>query len=207
MSASHRFWDRMAKRYARRPIPDEAVYQRKLAITRDYFHPGMSVLEIGCGSGMTAISHAPYVRHIHGVDGSGNMIEIARGKARDANATNVSFERMAFENFIAADESYDAVLALSVLHLLDDWRAAIGRIHRMLKPGGIFASNTVCIDDINAPLKLALRLGGKLGIIPRVQFISLHELIHELQVAGFAIDQRLQPGDARTVFLVARKTT
>lgn len=194
----------MARRYARRPIPDEAVYQRKLAITREYFRSDMHVLEIGCGSGMTAVSHAPFVQHIHGIDGSTKMIEIARDNAQDA-VSNASFEHVAAEDLAVDDENYDAVLALNVLHLLLDWREVVANIQRMLKPGGIFVSSTPCMGDSNRLLRLVLPLGAKLGVIPHVQFIAPDELILAFENAGFSIEQRWEPGEARTVFIVAKK--
>ena len=63
-----RFWDRIAKKYARTPVADEAAYQKKLDITHGYFRPDMRVLEFGCGTGSTAIAHAPFVKHIHAID-------------------------------------------------------------------------------------------------------------------------------------------
>lgn len=186
MPASNRFWDGMAKRYVRRPIPDEAVYQRKLALTREYLRPEMRVLEIGCGSGMTAVSHAPFVQHIHGIDGSANMIEIARGNARDAGVANASFEHIAAEDLAADEKSLDAVLALNVLHLLQDWRSVIADIQRILKPGGIFVSSTPCMGDGNNVLRLVLPLGAKLGIIPHVQFMTPNELVSTFERCGFS---------------------
>src|SRR5690606_20734051 len=114
MSISNRFWDRIAERYSRRPVPDEAVYREKLQITRQHLRPDMSVLEFGCGSGTTAISHAPFVRHIHGIDSSAKMIEIANSKAATAGVANASFEQVSIERYAAANESLDAILALSV---------------------------------------------------------------------------------------------
>ena len=40
----------------------------------------------------TAISHAPYVKHIHAIDISSKMIEIAHGKVDAEKVTNVTFE-------------------------------------------------------------------------------------------------------------------
>lgn len=205
MPAANRFWDRMAKSYSRKPVPDQAVYERKLAITRDFFHPGMDVLEIGCGSGLTAISHAPYVHHILGIDSSRNMIAIADENARRANVANTRFEQATVEAFAAGEEQFDAVLALSVLHLLDDWLEVIEKIHRMLKPGGVFVSSTACIADINPVLKLALRAGGKTGFIPTAQFIAPDELTQALQATGFTIKEHWQPDDGRTSFIVASR--
>ena len=36
---SAKFWDNVAERYSRRPVADEAAYQKKLAVTRGYFRP------------------------------------------------------------------------------------------------------------------------------------------------------------------------
>jgi hypothetical protein len=35
MRKSARFWDRIANRYEKKPVPDVGVYQKKLALTRD----------------------------------------------------------------------------------------------------------------------------------------------------------------------------
>ncbi|MDJ0945640.1 MAG: hypothetical protein QNJ30_19405 [Kiloniellales bacterium] len=45
MQQPSRFWDRIAERYSKRPVADEAAYQRKLEVTREYFRPEMEVLE------------------------------------------------------------------------------------------------------------------------------------------------------------------
>ena len=77
MAEQTKFWDKIADRYAKQPIADEAAYQKKLQVTRDYFRSDMEVLEIGCGTGSTAILHAPYVKHIRAIDFSTNMLAMA----------------------------------------------------------------------------------------------------------------------------------
>ena len=142
-----RFWDRLAQKYATDPISDEAAYQKKLEITRQHFTPDSDVLEFGCGTGMTAVSHAPHVKHIHATDLSGEMLEIARGRAVEAGVGNISFERVGFEDIDAAPGRFDVVLGLSILHLLEDRDAAIARVHSLLKPGGVFISSTACLGE------------------------------------------------------------
>ena len=85
MDQSAKFWDRIAKRYSKRPVADEAAYQKKLQVTREYILPDMEVLVLGCGTGSTAIAHAPYVKHILAIDISPKMIDIAQGKAEAKN--------------------------------------------------------------------------------------------------------------------------
>jgi hypothetical protein len=47
MDQSSKFWDKIAERYSKRPVADEAAYQKKLQVTREYFRQDMEVLEIG----------------------------------------------------------------------------------------------------------------------------------------------------------------
>ncbi len=200
-----RFWDRIAIRYERKPVPDEAVYQKKLDLTRQYFRPDTEVLEIGCGTGSTAIAHAPYVKHIRAVDFSSKMLEIARHKAAADGVTNVSFERANIDALQVADGALDVVLALSVLHLLDDRDRAIADIHRMLKPGGVFVSSTACLGNTMRWFKVVAPIGKRLGIIPLVKVFTVAELCDSLRAAGFELTHEWQPGKGKAVFIVARK--
>lgn len=207
MSQPALFWDRIADRYSRKPIADEAVYQEKLRVTQSYFRPDMDVLEFGCGTGSTAIVHAPYVKHIRAVDISSKMIAIARTRADAAKITNVTFEQSTIEALSVRDGSLDAVLGLSILHLLVDKEAAIAKVHAMLKPGGIFVSSTACLGDSMKFFKLIGPIGHFLGLIPLVRVFTTQELRDSLTDAGFTIDHEWQPGKSKGVFLVARKAT
>ncbi len=200
-----RFWDRIARRYARKPVPDEAVYQRKLEITRRYLRPDSEVLELGCGTGSTAIAHAPYVKHIRAIDFSAGMLEIAGRKAAAGGVWNVTFERADVSTVRATDGTVDAVLALSVLHLLEDRDAVIGEVHRMLAPGGVFVTSTACIGDTMGWFRLIAPAGRWLGLIPLVRVFTAGELRESLRAAGFELQQEWQPGKGKAVFIVARK--
>ena len=125
MKQTATFWDRIAERYSKRPISDEASYRRKLEITQSHLRPDMQVLEFGCGTGGTALIHAAYVEHIRVIDISSRMIEIARVKAVTQNVSNVSFEHLTLEDLGVEEGSFDAILGMSILHLLDDWQGAI----------------------------------------------------------------------------------
>jgi ubiquinone/menaquinone biosynthesis C-methylase UbiE len=62
ISVSARFWDLFAERYAKTPVANEVMYQKKLEATQRYFKSDMHVLEFGCGTGSTALVHAPFVK-------------------------------------------------------------------------------------------------------------------------------------------------
>ena len=205
MDQSAKFWDKIANRYSKRPIADEVAYQKKLHITREYFRPDMEVLEFGCGTGTTAISHAPYVKHIQAIDISSKMLEIAEGKADAKNVNNVTFKRAAIDGSGFADQSLDVVLGFSILHLLDNMDEVIGGVYKMLKPGGIFVSSTACIGDTMNFFKIVAPIGKFFRLMPLVKVFTRKELEDSLTDAGFEIDYQWQPGKGKAVFIVAKK--
>ena len=205
MNQSAKFWDKIAERYAKQPISDEAAYQKKLQVTQKYFKPDMEVLEFGCGTGSTAIVHAPYVKHIRAIDISSEMIKIAQGKAEARNINNVSFEQLTIEELNVADETFDLVLGLSILHLLENKEEAIAKVHKMLKPGGIFVTSTACLGDKMRWFKIVAPIGKFLGLIPLVKVFTTKELENSLTDGSFAIDYHWQPSQNKALFVVAKK--
>lgn len=205
MDQSVKFWDRIAERYSKNPIADEAAYQKKLQRTQQYFRPDMEVLELGYGTGSTAIIHAPYVKHIRAIDCSPNMIRIARSKAGEKNIDNITFEVSTIDELNMHDNSFDAVLALNLLHLLDNWEEIISRVHNVLKPGGVFVTSTACLNDSFKLLKIVASLGRFIGLMPTVKFFTSRELEECLVRSAFRIDYQWQPGKSRAVFIIAVK--
>jgi ubiquinone/menaquinone biosynthesis C-methylase UbiE len=202
---SSRFWDRIAERYAKRPVADEAAYQKKLRVTREYLQPNMEILEFGCGTGSTAIAHAPYVKHILAIDISSKMIAIARGKAEAENVENITFKITAIDKLDVAEQTLDAVLGLSILHLLDNKEDIIAKVHKMLKPGGIFVTSTACIGDTMKFFKVIAPIGKFFGLMPLVKVFTTKELEDSLTNASFAIYYQWQPSKGKSVFIVAKK--
>ncbi|MEM1435265.1 MAG: class I SAM-dependent methyltransferase [Pseudomonadota bacterium] len=205
MEHTARFWDRIAEGYAAKPVADQAAYERKLAITREYLHPEAEVLELGCGTGSTAIAHAPFAAHIRATDVSAKMIEIARAKAAAEGVDNIDFRVAAAATVGAADASLDAVLALSLLHLLEDWRAAIAAAFRALKPGGVLVTSTACMDDGFKLMRLVAPLGRRFGVLPTLSFFTRDELERAMTDAGFVIEQSWRPSRRKGLFVVAQK--
>ena len=200
-----KFWDKRAERYSKRDIADAESYQKKLDITREYLNTDSEVLEFGCGTGSTAISHAPYSGHILATDISSEMIEIARSRALENDVHNVTFERSSVDEFEAADESYDIVLGLNLLHLLEDMDAAIEKIYRILRPGGVFVSSTACITEMMPLFRLVAPLGKFLRLFPPVAVFSAKEFTSALTGAGFEIEHEWLPAKNAALFVVARK--
>lgn len=204
MDRTAKFWDRIAEGYSKRPVSDEPAYQKKLEITREYLNPDMELLEFGCGTGSTAIAHAPYVKHIQAVDISPNMIEIAKGKAEAQGVENVAFKRSTLDEVSVSDQSLDAVLGLNVLHLVNDKEGAIAKVYKMLKSGGVFVSSTVCLGDTKFRfLKYVAPVGRLIGL--NLKVFAAKELEDSLTDGGFEIDYEWRPAKGLAAFIVARK--
>ncbi|NCF20700.1 MAG: methyltransferase domain-containing protein [Haliea sp.] len=205
MKDQTKFWDWMAARYARQPVADEAIYQEKLTRTRQYFGQGCRVLECGCGTGSTAIAHAPHVGHIHATDISANMLAIAREKASAAGVSNISFEQADLRHSGGETANWDVILGMSILHLVPDMTGDITLVHSLLKPGGVFVSSSPCIADMSTFFRYVAPLFRWLPFLPSVTVFSRSELEDSLKNAGFVIETSWQPGDDKAVFIVARK--
>ena len=207
MTNPAKFWNKVASKYARDPIPDEAVYAEKLRLTREHLTSESRVCELACGTGSTAIAHAPFVKTIDALDISDAMLAIAKDKAKHAKTQNITFQTAGIEDFAAPHAHYDAVLAMSILHLLPDHRGAIVKCYDMLKSGGVFISSTPCLLDKLPLLRFVFPLGYWFRFLPYVKFFGHDDLRSDLRAAGFDIIHDWQPTSKKSwaVFMIAQK--
>lgn len=202
-----RFWNRFANRYAARPIKDTAAYEALLADVAGRLRPTDHVLEIGCGTGGTAIRLAPVVGTYRATDFSTEMIRIAREKMERANPApaNLRFDLASAET--AFDGSpFDAICAFNVLHLVEDLSGMLREIHHRLRPGGLLISKTWCFADLGRRPRLLFGVLKPLGLFPPARFLTEAQLRQMLQDAGFVlIDHRVFGTRPQNPYLVSRK--
>lgn len=204
MKTPEMFWDKIAPRYAKSKMRDVASCEKKLAKTQEYFKPDWQVFEFGCGTGSTAIVHAPYVDTILATDVSGKMLEIAQEKASAAGVTNIRFQRGALNDLALTPDIFHAVLGLNILHLLVDAETAVAKVHQVLKPGGIFVSSTGLLLDMKFYWRLVIPVAQRLGIAPTLRYFTKDSLILLLTQQGFVVDYQWQP-DKGSIFIIASK--
>lgn len=211
MRRQDEFWDKAARKYAADPIRDEASYRRTLKATAARLTPQDRVLEVGCGTGTTALRLAAGTGSYLGTDISAQMIAIANEKAADAMAENLAFRKAGVmeagqAELAAGAPPFDAVLAFNMLHMAEDLPATLAALRARLKTGGLLISKTVCLKSWGwymLPLIRAMQLVGK---APHVGFFSIAELDQAMVDAGFRIlEAELHPASRKARFLVAQK--
>ncbi len=205
MTRSQGLWNFMAPMYARQKIADQASYAYKLEQTQALFTPDMKVLEFGCGTGSTALIHAPHVAHITGIDYSYKMIDIAKGKAEGQD--NADFAVSTLEDWQSPDAAYDVVMGMNILHLLPDHRRALADAFRLLKPGGYLVTSTVCLGDMRGFLRHLLPIGSAIRIFPHLEHFTNVELQAEMGSAGFVIKENWKPEGGDAVLHICQKPT
>ncbi len=211
MTSSTRFWDKTARKYAASPIKDEDAYQKTLARTLEHLGPKDNVLELGCGTGSTALIMDGNVRSYLATDFAPGMIRIAdekleaektRGKLHDGLRFLTAD---VFSESVEAPEGYDAILGFNFLHLVENPEDLLARVHGLLKPGGLFISKTVCLADkawLFVPLIKAMQLVGKAPFVRVYSFASVEDMISR---TGFDIIETGTYPEPRSRFIVARK--
>ncbi|MEJ6396559.1 class I SAM-dependent methyltransferase [Yoonia sp. 208BN28-4] len=197
------FWNRAAPKYAKSKIGDQAAYQETLERMRNLLKPTDTVLEIGCGTGSTALQLADRVAQYHATDVSSGMINIARGKL-DGDHGNIRFDVAAAAEISGGP--YDAILALNLLHLVDDIDAVMQAIHAALAPGGLFIAKTALLKDGNWFIPKIIPIMQFFGKAPTVTSLSDSEFKEAFTRNGFDLVETLtQKGPAPRIFTVARK--
>lgn len=198
------FWDKAAPKYAKDPITDMDGYHKTLARMKDLLEPHHRVLEIGCGTGSTALELAPGVDRYIGTDISAEMINIANAKLGTDSPASLRFAVHDADDIPAAP--HDAILALNLLHLVPNLEVALDRIYEALPSGGLFIAKTGLLKDGAWFLPLLVPLMRAIGKAPFVRNLSQQEFLAMLTDAGFQVTETsLQSGTAPRLFTVARK--
>ncbi len=185
-----KFWNLISSKYAASPIADRSSYETKISRLKTYLTAEMSVLDIGCATGTQCGDIANNVRQVTGIDISSKLLAIAKQRMAERNLENIEFMQTTVfdETFQAA--SYDVVTAFFVMHFYEDIDVVFKRIHALLKPGGIFISETACLGDKGKFMGSLLRFAGHLGVLPMINLLTTQQLEESLKLTGFNIIEK-----------------
>ena len=101
---------------------------------------GLRVLEIGCGRGVGVeiLLRRLGARHVTAFDLDPAMVALARRRLAPHGPDRVTVLVASATSIPAAEASFDAVFDFGIIHHVPDWRAAVGEVGRVLRPGGRF---------------------------------------------------------------------
>jgi ubiquinone/menaquinone biosynthesis C-methylase UbiE len=130
-----------AEEYARKHRKIAGKFGREVAekLTPRGFQEGR-VLDAGCGFGATAIVLAQALprSEVVGIDLSDPLLELAIHEAQAAGlGGRVAFEKADVREIPYDDDSFDAVINLQMLHIVEDPVAMLNEIERVLAPDGL----------------------------------------------------------------------
>jgi demethylmenaquinone methyltransferase / 2-methoxy-6-polyprenyl-1,4-benzoquinol methylase len=151
-------------------------WYRRCALQRAGLETGMSVVDVGVGTGLVAREAARLVgdgKLVLGVDPSSGMIQNA------IVPPGVRLASGSAESIPAPDESVDFLSMGYALRHISDLAAAFREFGRVLKPGG-----RLCLLEITSPQGAAARLmlkGYMRGVVPVLaRCVARHRGVPEL---------------------------
>lgn len=124
---------------------------QQAAFVLPYLHPGMNLLDIGCGPGTitTGLARVVAPGSVIGIDLDSKHIEEAKSLAAEQSVTNINFQQGDALSLSFEDDTFDAVFENNVFtHLNRKSPKAAGEIFRIVKPGGFFAARDADVDYV-----------------------------------------------------------
>ena len=129
------FWDRVAGVY---DLFANHINRRAngalCAAVAEEIRPEDEVLECACGTGLLSGVIAERCRSLVATDLSEKMLQVAQRKF--GSRPNLTFRQGDILHIDFPDESFDAVVAANVIHLLKEPERALAELDRVCRPGG-----------------------------------------------------------------------
>jgi len=117
----------------------------KRTITNLKLPAGAKVLDVGCGTGASALPAARAVGKkgfVVGVDLAARLLDRARTKALAAGFDNVEFRLADMTALNYPDGSFDAVVSVFSIFFVPEMEGLVRELWRMVRPGGKLAVTT-----------------------------------------------------------------
>jgi ubiquinone/menaquinone biosynthesis C-methylase UbiE len=128
------------------------IYPERQLIERSGIKPGMTVVDLGCGSG----AYAPYVARAVGAEGKVYAVDVQAGMLRQLerrmgkkefqDVSNIEIKQTNAYDLPFTDDSIDLVYMVAVLPEIPDRGRALSEVRRVLRTGGILAVTEIIQD-------------------------------------------------------------
>lgn len=164
------FWSTFARFYDVAEALNGKVYREMVNVTTQLVPHGAAVLDCAAGTGELTLAAARKAVSVVCTDYSGEMLKVARKKAKKRRFVNIEFERANIFHLDCADETFDIVIAGNVLHLLDNPEKAVRELCRVTKSGGKILLPTFMTRDKSAISETLLKAYKRLGFEPNAEY-------------------------------------
>lgn len=128
---------------------------------------GERVLDLGSGGGIDVLLSARRVGptgHAYGLDMTDEMLALAERNKAEAGAENVTFLKGHIEAIPLPEKSVDVVISNCVINLSADKAQVIREAHRVLAPGGRFATSDVVVQG-ELPAEMRASMEAWIGCV------------------------------------------
>lgn len=178
LAAEAELWGRDAQAKAQE-VPPDWRYHRHLRHNVIYhradidaflarIQPGMTALELGCGSGWLTLAMAQRGAEATGLDISGQALDVARTyyeSIRETVPGSATYGVADLNHITLPPERYDVIAVKGTLHHLMRMEHVIGEMHHALKRGGL-----LWVSDSHGEeaMSTALVASGLMFVLPTV---------------------------------------
>lgn len=117
----------------------------RATVDRLNLQQGHTVLDVGCGTGASAIPAAEYVGplgHVIGVDLAEELLKLARQKVSERRLSSTDFQLADMTDLEFPESHFDAVVSVFSLFFVPDMAAQVKKLWGLVKPGGVLAVTT-----------------------------------------------------------------
>lgn len=158
---------------------------------------GSNIIEVGCGTGFAARQLVTRYKAntVHGIDCDPQIIQRAIRKNRHdkVDFTVADCTKLPFKNI-----SFDMAIGFGLLHHVPTWQTAVQEIHRVLRPGGLYALDDFTSHGLNKKYHQVFDH-------PRHNRFTTGQLLSTIKATGFDIVDLSHRLNGDVIFLVARK--
>ena len=200
------FWDKRALHYDENIRKHGSVYEKTIDRTKSVLSNSDVVLDFACASGEMSLDIAPHVQRVHGIDVSEKMIELANQKESERQVGNINFDQLDVFDPSLARNSFSAILAFNIFHLVDDAPKVLARLHELLVAGGLLISQTPCLGERGFIFRSLIGLAQILGVAPAIAGLTIPALESLVFSNRFEISETKMWDEKDAVqWIVARK--
>ena len=170
---------------------------REFGFSNIEFRPGMRILDVGCGGGMTIAEMLKLSQGsmIDGIDYSPTSVERSKEQNKEYLGSRVNICEADVTKLPFEDNTFDLATAVETVYFWPDLQAGLKEIKRVLKDGGQIAIFNEGSDQ------------SILEVWPKIEGMRIYtpaQITQELETAGYG-NVRVEHGEEQIIAAIGTK--